>query len=276
VNEKNRNLVVRVVSAVVLLPVVLVLLWKGGWWTAGLLAGAAAVCASEYYLIVWKRLPPNAWVGMVGAAVMPLLPALSPENPFGYGFVVIAGMFLFVWTYHLLRGPLGEAPVHAAHGLNGLLYGGLGLMTLSWLRLLPETGLGWVIVSLGITWGNDTFAYFGGRLFGKHKLYPQVSPNKTWEGFAGGMFGSLLAMFVLKLGFYPFLSVVDCLVLGVAGGIFGPIGDLAESMLKRAYGVKDSGKIIPGHGGLLDRVDALLFNAPLVFAYVWVLRPAVG
>ncbi len=275
-NEKNRNLVVRIVSAVLLLPIVLVLLWLGGWWTAVLLAGAAAVCSSEYYLIVWKRLPPNAWVGMAGAAVMPLLPALAPRSPFAYGFVVIAVMFLFVWTYHLLRGPLAEAPLYAAHGLNGLVYGGLGLMTLSWLRLRPETGLGWVIVALAITWGNDTLAYFAGRLFGKHKLYPQVSPNKTWEGFFGGMVGSLLAMFVLKYGFYPFLSVADCLVLGVAGGIFGPIGDLTESMLKRAYGVKDSGKIIPGHGGLLDRVDALLFNAPLVFAYVWVLKPAVG
>ena len=83
-NEKNRNLVVRIVSAVLLLPIVLVLLWLGGWWTAVLLAGAGAVCASEYYLIVWKRLPPNAWVCMAAAAVMPLLPALTPRNPFAY------------------------------------------------------------------------------------------------------------------------------------------------------------------------------------------------
>jgi phosphatidate cytidylyltransferase len=270
--EKNRNLVVRAVTAIVLLPLVLWLLWAGSWWTAALLSAAAAVCASEYYLIVWKRLPPNAWVGIVGAGIMPLLPVMS-DQPFVWSFAVVAVMFLFVWTYHLLRGPLTEAPLHAAHGLSGLVYGGLGLTTLAWLRLEQDTGLAWVVAALAITWGNDTCAYFAGRLLGRHKLYPAVSPNKTWEGFFGGLVGSVVAMALLKLAVFPFLTVADVLIVGVAGGIFGPIGDLVESMLKRAYGVKDSGRLIPGHGGLLDRVDALLFNAPMLFAYVWGVRP---
>ncbi len=274
-NEKNRNLALRVGSAVVLLPVVLGLLWAGGWWSAGLMAGAAAICASEYFLIVFKRLGPLAWLSMAGAALMPLLHVLSPEQAWSFAFFTVAFVFLASWTFHLIAGPLKEAPTHAAHALTGLVYGGLGLAALAWLRLLPETGLGWVIVALVITWTNDTFAYFAGRFFGKHKLYPEVSPNKTWEGFFGGMTGSVLGMVVLKLAFYDWLSWIDVVGVGLLGGVFGPVGDLAESMLKRAYGVKDSGKIIPGHGGLLDRIDALVFNAPIVFAWVAFVRGAL-
>jgi phosphatidate cytidylyltransferase len=144
-----------------------------------------------------------------------------------------------------------------------------------WL-LEPENGGHWVMVVLYLTFLNDTFAYFTGRAMGKRKLYPEVSPGKTWEGFFGGMTGAMVGLFVFRwLGFKQ-LSVLDVVVLGIAGGIMGPMGDLSESMLKRAYGVKDSGKIVPGHGGILDRVDALIFNAPLTFLYVYFLRPLLG
>ncbi len=139
------------------------------------------------------------------------------------------------------------------------------------LSIRPD-GWSWVLCALIVTWGNDTCAYFVGRLFGHRKLYPEVSPNKTWEGFAGGFVGSLVGMFVARGTFFPALSVPDCLWVGAIGGIVGPIGDLSESMLKRAYQVKDSGKLIPGHGGLLDRLDALLFNTPLIFLYANFLR----
>lgn len=271
-NDKNRNLLVRIISALVLLPAVLFLVAWGGWWTAGLLAGAAGVCASEYFLIVWKKLTPIAWVGIVGAGLLPLLPVWAPHDPWTVAFFIVAAMFVVAWTYHLIRGPLKDAPTLAAHALTGVLYGGMGLATLGALRVLPEQGIGWVIAVLVITWANDTMAYFAGRFFGKHKLYPEVSPNKTWEGFFGGMVGSIVGMFVLKFVFFDFLTTVDCLVLGVAGGVMGPIGDLSESMLKRSYGVKDSGKIIPGHGGLLDRIDALIFNAPMVLVWVAFVR----
>jgi phosphatidate cytidylyltransferase len=135
-----------------------------------------------------------------------------------------------------------------------------------------QDGNAWCVAALTITWSNDTSAYFAGRFLGRHKLYPEVSPNKTWEGFAGGMVGSVIGMFIARGFFFPVFTVTDCLLLGVFGGIFGPMGDLVESMLKRAYGVKDSGRIIPGHGGILDRIDALLFNAPLVFVYVTFFR----
>jgi phosphatidate cytidylyltransferase len=271
VNEKNKNLVIRIVSGLILLPVVLILLSLGGAYSAGLLGVAAAICASEYYLITQKTLSPAAWVGMLLAGVLPFLALRDPTRTGEGAFWVTAFFLLFAFTYHLIRGPLPEAPTRVAHLVTGFLYGSVGLTALSAVRLMPD-GMAWVFSALVITWANDTAAYFAGRFLGRHKLYPAVSPNKTWEGFAGGLVGSVGGLFITRAFFYPILTVTDCLVLGVAGGILGPIGDLCESMLKRAYGVKDSGRIIPGHGGILDRIDALLFNAPLVFVYLTFIR----
>jgi phosphatidate cytidylyltransferase len=272
VNEKNKNLVIRVVSAFVLLPVILFLLFKGGFYSAALLGFAAAVCAGEYYTIVYKRLWPAAWVGAAVALLLPLLPALAPRAYTEAAFWLVAGFFFFSWVYQLLAGgPLQEAPTRASHLLTGCLYGGVGMMALSALRL-REDGFWWVFSALVITWLNDTMAYFAGRFLGRRKLYPAVSPNKTWEGFLGGLLGSVLGLFILRAVAFPVLTVVDCAVLGVLGGLLGPMGDLCESMLKRAYGVKDSSRLVPGHGGMLDRIDALLFNAPLVFLYATFVR----
>ncbi|MBJ6763211.1 phosphatidate cytidylyltransferase [Myxococcaceae bacterium JPH2] len=271
-NEKNKNLIIRAVTAVTLLPLVLFLLFKGGVLSAGLLGAAAAACAGEYYFITQKRLGVAAWVGMAAAALLPFLPLRDAARTGETAFWVTAVFFFFAWIYHLFHGPLAEAPSRAAHLVTGFLYSGIGLTALSALRLLPQDGLAWVICALTITWANDTLAYFAGRFLGKHKLYPAVSPNKTWEGFFGGMVGSVLGMFIARGFFFPVFTAWDCVLLGIAGGVLGPIGDLCESMLKRAYSVKDSGSLIPGHGGVLDRIDALLFNAPLVFVYVQFVR----
>ena len=265
--EKNRNLLVRVVSAAVLLPIVLYLLYRGGFWAAGLLGVAAAACAHEYLTITLKQLSPVAWFTVAMAAVMPVLPVATPEHATQLA-VGLTGVVLFAgWTWHLVYSPLQDAPVRIAQLLTAFVYGSGGLTSLAAVRMLPEGGW-WVVTALVITWGNDTSAYFAGRFLGKHKMYPEVSPNKTWEGFAGGMVGAVAFLFVQRQFFFPELTVVDCFVLGILGSILGPVGDLSESMLKRTYGVKDSGKIIPGHGGMLDRIDALIFNAPLVLLYV--------
>jgi phosphatidate cytidylyltransferase len=271
VNEKNKNLVIRAVSALTLLPLVVLLVYLGGLYSALLMGLAAASCVGEYYAITLKKLSPAAWVGVVMAGLLPFLPLSDPEGAGQGAFWVVAFFLFFAFIYHLLRGPLQEAPVLVSHLVTGLIYGSVGLTALSALRLRPE-GLGWVIAALVITWSNDTSAYFAGRFLGRHKLYPEVSPNKTWEGFFGGMVGSVVGMFIARGFFFPMFTITDSLVLGILGGILGPLGDLVESMLKRAYGVKDSGRIIPGHGGVLDRIDALLFNAPLVFVYVQFVR----
>lgn len=266
-NDKNRNLVVRVVTAFSVLPLVLFLVVRGGLYSAILMGAASAVCVGEYYWIVFKRLGPPAWVGVALALTMPLWPVLDPSRTGEWALASVGTAFFFAWIYHLLAGPLPEAPTRSAHLLTGLCYGALGLTALSSVRARPD-GLQWVIAALVITWANDTAAYFAGRFLGRRKLYEAVSPNKTWEGFFGGVAGSVGGLFIARAGFFPALTVTDCVALGVLGAVAGPVGDLCESMLKRAYQVKDASKLIPGHGGLLDRIDALLFNAPLVFVYL--------
>lgn len=127
----------------------------------------------------------------------------------------------------------------------------------------------WLFLLLAGTFAADTGAYLVGRQWGKHKLAPQISPGKTVEGLFGGILGSVLAAWVVKLIFWPDFSPILVSLLGVGIALIGLLGDLSESLLKRGFGVKDSGRILPGHGGILDRVDALLFNAPWLYAVAY-------
>ena len=274
-NEKNRNLVVRIVTAVVLLPAVLALLAAGGWWTGGLVAIAAGACALEYELITQHKLGPAEVLAVLGAALIPLAAAMHPVGFTMFAAWILWAVFVAASVQALFAPDRDRAPTRTAHVVTGCLYAGLGLGPIAALRVGPE-GLQWVISALVITWANDTCAYFAGRLFGRHKLHPAVSPNKTWEGFAGGAVGSVAGMFIARWVAFPGLITVDCVALGLLGAVLGPLGDLCESLLKRAHGVKDSGTLIPGHGGLLDRVDALLFNAPAVYLYVVAVRGLLG
>src|SRR5690606_4499891 len=126
-----------------------------------------------------------------------------------------------------------------------------------------------LVLVLLVAWLGDTGAYFAGRFFGKRKLYPAVSPKKTWAGAIGGVMGSVLAAAVVKLGLMDgVLSWTDVLLIAIPGAVLGQMGDLVESLVKRSTGVKDSGALLPGHGGILDRVDAVLFLAPYVYLYL--------
>jgi len=174
----------------------------------------------------------------------------------------------------VLLGP-GEIPGAGARlglAILGLIYVGgltapLGLLH----RLLPD-GPRWVLTAIGTTFANDTGAYFAGRAFGRHKLYPAISPGKTVEGWFGGLAGAVGALFLFRATFFAALTPADCLFVAIPAAFLGPTGDLVESMLKRSGGVKDSGHLIPGHGGLLDRLDALLFVSAWVYAYALYLR----
>jgi phosphatidate cytidylyltransferase len=130
----------------------------------------------------------------------------------------------------------------------------------------------WVFVAIAVTFANDTGAYFAGRAIGRHKLYPAISPSKTVEGAFGGLAGGVIAAWICHATFFPGLTLRDCLLVAVPAAVIGPIGDLVESMIKRSAGVKDSGRMLPGHGGILDRVDALLFVSAWVYAYTTQLR----
>lgn len=134
------------------------------------------------------------------------------------------------------------------------------------MRDLPH-GVFWVFVLLGMTWLNDTFAYFFGHKFGKRKLAPMISPGKTVEGFLGGFLGSFCGFVLFWLIFKRPVPFFYAPFLTLLVGVVGPVGDLCESLIKRSFHVKDSGNVIPGHGGMLDRIDALLFTAPVVYFF---------
>ena len=137
------------------------------------------------------------------------------------------------------------------------------------LLLELSDGRKWIFLTLLAIMVNDSAAYFVGITFGRHRLYQAVSPKKSWEGAVGGMAGGLAAVFLAKVVFFSSLTLTDCILLGILLGLLGPVGDLFESMIKRSFGVKDSGSAIPGHGGLLDRLDSLLFSFPAVYYYAW-------
>jgi phosphatidate cytidylyltransferase len=135
-----------------------------------------------------------------------------------------------------------------------------------------EQGPAWVLMAMAVVWGSDTGAYFVGRAVGKHKLSRRVSPKKTIEGAVGGMLASIAAVFVFKYTLLEDLALWQVFAIAVPANVLGQIGDLCESVIKRAHGVKDSGVIIYGHGGLLDRIDALIFAIPWFYFFFLYLR----
>jgi phosphatidate cytidylyltransferase len=269
-DPKNRsNLVLRVASAVVLFPIAVWITIVGGKAFATMAAVAGLVAASELVLM-FGALGVGEALGIAVAGAIPFMAAFAERGALLPGWSALAVACSTVGLLCVLlfrRGALEAIPRAAAVVALSWLYCGLLLATVVGLR---RFGVEWVILAFVVTWANDTFAYFAGHAFGKHKMYERISPKKTWEGFAGGAFGSIAGALVTRwllpdLG--AALPVALAVLVGAGGAVLGPLGDLCESMVKRAAGVKDSGKIIPGHGGLLDRIDALLFVSPWIYVF---------
>ncbi len=149
----------------------------------------------------------------------------------------------------------------------GILYVSLPLSLLMALKGRPD-GERWIFFVLAVVFSGDTGAFYAGRFFGKHKLYPEISPGKTWEGSVGGLLASLLAGALFSLFTQLSMSLLSLIGLTVCLSIAAQVGDLSESMVKRIHGVKDSGNILPGHGGILDRIDGLLFAIPVMYVFL--------
>ena len=264
--KNRRNLALRVGSAVVLFPIAVWLTFVGGLPFAALAGLAAAVAAAELVLMFGARGAGEA-LGIAVAGAIPLMAAFGESGDLlpGWSGLALAAATVAILVVFLFRqAPLEQIPRSVSIVVLSWLYCGLLIASLVGLR--DRFDVPWVILAFVVSWANDTFAYFAGHAFGKHKLYERISPKKTWEGFAGGLAGSVAGAFAVLWLLHPTaLTPGGAIAVGVGGGILGPLGDLAESMVKRAAGVKDSGKIIPGHGGLLDRIDALLFVAPWVY-----------
>jgi phosphatidate cytidylyltransferase len=250
----------RILVTVVLVPIVLGAVWLGHWWMFALVVIATALALHEYWLMA-RPLSPLAPAGYIGAAL-----ALVGAEMSGLRWMVAGVLSTFVLAFVLQAISEARAAATAAISatVTGALWigGGLGFMIL--LRGIPHHGRLALVTLLVAVWAGDTFAYFGGRLLGRHKMAPSTSPGKTWEGF---VFGTAATIFVAFVALYKqhFLTIRESIVLGVVLALAGPIGDLFESLLKRDAGVKDSGNLLGGHGGMLDRLDAFLFAAPAAY-----------
>src|SRR5512140_1168506 len=264
--KNRRNLALRVGSAVVLFPFAIWITWLGGKPFA-LLAAAAAVVAACELVLMFGGIGAGEALGIAVAGAVPLMAAFGRSGdllPGWAGLALAAATVAVMIVFLFRRVPLEGIPRSLSIVVLSWLYCGLLIASLVGLR--DRFDVAWVIVAFVVSWANDTFAYFAGHSFGRHKLYERISPKKTWEGFAGGLAGSVAGALAVMWLLHPkALTPGGAVVVGVGAGVFGPLGDLAESMVKRAAGAQDSGKIIPGHGGLLDRIDALLFVAPWVY-----------
>lgn len=278
------DLNLRLAVAGVGIPVGFAVVWAGGWILAVVLACLAVMAAHEVIGMARARgWEPFAWLALPAAACLVLLAALRPvyQTWAGPALAIVLGTAgLSLALSVIRRGVEGKPLPSVGATLLAPIYAGLPLSFAIFLRGYPGArweSPGWegtflLILPLLVSWVGDSAAYFGGRAWGRRKLIPTVSPAKTVEGALAGLVGAVLA----SVGFTVFalgplsggvpLSPVAAALLGLLIGMAAQIGDLAESLLKREAGVKDSGRILPGHGGVLDRFDAILFTLPLTYA----------
>ena len=227
------------------------------------ITGLAGVALTEYLTIVLPGLGKQARVPLILFGLLPLLGAYSGETAGLLGGLSLALVTLLLYT--LLRYATFAQPYEVvSRGGFGYLYLCLCSAHLILLMALPQ-GRFWLLLLTAITAASDTAAFYFGSKFGRHKLCPAVSPGKTWEGFAGGLAGSLGAVLLVRYFFLPGQGLLWICFIGLLLGCLGAAGDLSESVIKRAFGVKDSGSLLPGHGGLLDRIDSLLLTAPVLY-----------
>ncbi len=252
----------RILSALVGIPLLIAAVWHGNL-SLLVITGLLMVLAAVEIVTLFQRLNLYPLHGLaVGGSLFLLLNAYLYRDAALGGAValilfIILGVMVFLYP--------AFSPVEGAVTLLAILYVGL-FSYIYLLRLLPD-GWIWLTFTLVGTWSSDTVAYFIGKKWGRRQLAPALSPGKTVEGAIGGLAGSLLAAAAFII-IYPFLPDGPLLLLGLLLGLAALLGDLVESVFKRQAGVKDAGDIIPGHGGILDRFDSMLFTAPLVYYYV--------
>jgi phosphatidate cytidylyltransferase len=259
----------RVITGIVLFVFLLIILWANGpfpWF-----AIAAAVLAMfglwEFYGMVSAsgKGKPVVWLGMALALVFIFQPLIPWDNDIG---ILLTASVVLPLLWVMLRRDHEGACSSWAFTLAGIMYlGWLASLYVALMEFQPQ-GRDWVILALFCTFACDTSAFFVGRAFGRHQMSPSISPHKTWEGAAGGMAGAIAIGLAVAWYFKLPLSVIQALGLSVVIAIFAQVGDLVESLFKRNMGAKDSGKTLPGHGGVLDRIDGVVFAGLVVYYYV--------
>ena len=252
-----------------LAPLLLALLfWGPPWAWATFICVAAGQVAREMLRMTHPELPLERWTGALLASGICAATIAGRDE---MRILVTALLFHLVFAAILSLARPGDLPGAAARAFSLMLtplYCGLLLASLALLRTGPaKLGPAYVLFTLFIAWMGDTGGYVAGRLFGRTKLYPLISPKKTREGLLGSIVFSVTLALVSSCTYLPQVSLLHAGFLGVIGAVLGQAGDLVESLIKRSTGIKDSGTLLPGHGGLFDRVDGLLFVAPLVYVH---------
>lgn len=289
------NLAQRFLVAVVAVPILLFILYldrpEPTW---GLIFVASLLAMHEYFAMTLPKEDRRAAVIMGALACLAFywVDPISLHDPFGIAisgkwqdmgaiagkavplvFAVIVPGLYYLFKFRDIPSVAGRI----GHTITGIVYAGFFATFISLLKRLPGQGGHYVVLVLGIAWLADTGGYFAGRFLGKAKLYEAVSPKKTWAGAYGGLAGSLACVIVMKVAFLDSaLSWVDVFAIAIPASILGQLGDLTESLIKRSVNVKDSGALLPGHGGILDRIDAVLFIAPYVYCYLTIKFSYVG
>ena len=255
----------RVITGLWGIPLLIACVWfdKPLPWFTVLVAVWGVLAVFEFYkLAAGAKIQPLTYFGLVWT----LLFIISPHFQYGFTVPLLLTLAVILPLSWLLGRPKKEgAFLGWAWTLAGILYLGWLLSYLVALRGLGD-GRDWVFLALFTTFASDTAAFFTGRALGRHKLAPKISPGKTWEGTIAGVFAAIIASLLFTL-LLP-MSYAQAIVLGILVSIFGQLGDLVESLFKRNMGVKDSSRLIPGHGGFLDRIDSVVFAGVVVYYYV--------
>ncbi len=262
-----RNTLTRLATAVVGIPILLYFMfWAPEWAFQAIVLLAIARSAHELMSMTMQGARESYLAGCFSTVQLAAVLSLTSDR-LSLLLSVLAIVVVGVLVPLARPEPLERAGLRLAWLVAGPLYVGGLLASLARIHQF-EHGGAWVLLAMWIAWASDTGAYFAGRFFGKHKLAPRVSPAKTIEGALGGLLASLTGALAAHFWFLPTLPLVNALVLVAIANVLGQAGDLVESLVKRSTGVKDSGSILPGHGGMLDRVDALMFTSTACWVYL--------
>jgi len=260
----------RWMSGLVMAPIlILFTLYAPPWLFTFLILALIFIGLREFYALALPGLPAREKITGILLSLLPPLAFYSPEARCFHAAVILLVFFVFIGA---LRSPdpFERRLDRASKQLLGFLYIAVFLAHFILMRKFPSGQL-WILFTLTAVFSGDTTAFYIGRAYGRKKLAPAISPGKTVEGGYGAVGGSVAAALLFKGLFFSQIPFLHALALGFGVGIVGQLGDLWESVLKRSAQVKDSGALIPGHGGLLDRVDSVLFAGPFVYYYAWIM-----
>ena len=263
------NLAVRLLTAGVIAPLLLAVMFFGPAWAWYIVViVACAIASQELFAMTHPGDRIAQGIGILTTLGVSLTVYFFARDARALMtmllLVTVAGVLVPLWRL----GDIPSAAFRLMAGVAGPLYVGALLTTIGLLRRdMGDTGANHVLLVLMIAWLGDTGGYFFGRFLGKTKLYEKLSPKKTREGFVGSLVGSTLGACLGHFWYLPSLPLLHAIGLGIVVGSLGQLGDLVESLIKRSTGIKDSGWVIPGHGGILDRIDAVLVASPLVYLY---------